>query len=126
MALADPQSITVAAVAKSMPRVSSNTGNNQRKSTYQTSDRIFSLDVLHRDLVRNKRNRTVSLVTFTQKAVVADPLNASLLVNETMSWSVQIDHPVDGFTLTQATDMWTGFKTWYDTTLAGKIWGGES
>lgn len=108
-----------------MPRVSSTSGNNQRRSLYQLADRSFSLDVLHRDIQRNNRPRTVSLVTFTQRANVTDPLNTSL-IPETLAWSVQLDHPVDGFNLTQATDMWTGFKTWFDNTMAGKIWGGES
>lgn len=125
MALADPQSITVAGNAKSMPRISTTTGNNQRKSTYQMSDRTFSLDILHRDIIRNKRPRLVSLVTFTQRANVTDPLN-SALIPETLAMSVQVDHPIDGFTLTNCTDQWTGFKTWFDTTMMGKVWGGES
>jgi len=125
MALTDPQSITVNAVAKSMPRISTTAGNNQRRSTYQIADRTFSLEVLHRDVVRNKRPRLVSLVTFTQRANVTDPLNTDL-IPETLSLSVQLDHPLDGFTSTQGDQMWTGFKTWFDSTMFGKIWGGES
>lgn len=125
MSLADPQSITVNAVAKSMPRISTTAGNNQRRSTYQMADRTFSLEVLHRDIARNKRPATASLVTFTQRANVTDPLNTDL-IPETLVLSVQIVHPVDGFTLTQGDQMWTGFKTWFDSTTFGKIWGGES
>jgi len=125
MALTDPQSITVNAVAQSMPRISTTTGNNQRKSTYQKSDRTYALDVLHRDIQRNKRNRTISLVTFTQTATVTDPFDSSLYP-DTVSWSVQLDKPVSGFTQTVIDQMWTGFKTWYDSTMVGKIFGGES
>jgi len=125
MALADPQSITVAGNAKSMPRVNTIPGNNQTRSIYQMVDRTFSLEVLQRSIQRNGRPRQSSLVTFVQRANVTDPLN-SALIPETLLWSVQLDRPIDGFTQTQATDMWTGFKTWYDSTMVGKIFGGES
>jgi hypothetical protein len=125
MALADPQSITVNAVAQSMPRVSSTTGNNQRKSNYQKSDRTYFLEVLHRDVTRNKRQRIVSLVTFTQQTTATDPFTAEQY-SETCSWSAQLDRPLVGFTQTQIDQNWTGFKTWYDSTMVGKIFGGES
>jgi hypothetical protein len=125
MALADPQVVTVATVAKSMPRVSTTSGNNQRKSLYQMVDRTYSLEVVQRDIVRNKRPRQVALVTLLQRANVTDPLNSDL-IPETVVWSVQLDRPLDGFTQTQVTDMWTGFKTWYDSTMVGKVFGGEN
>lgn len=121
MALADPQSITVNAVAKSMPRIL----NEGTHSLYQMSDQTFSLDVRHRTVRRDKKSRTVSLVAFTQKKVVADPLTA---VNdyEFLSWSVQLDRPDAGFTSTECDQQWAGFKTWFDTTMVGKIFGRES
>jgi hypothetical protein len=125
MSLADPQVITVNAVAKSMPRISTTTSSNQRQSSYSLADKTFSLDVIHRDLKRNSRPRLVSLVRFTQRANVTDPLN-SALIPETVAWSVQLDRPVDGFTQTQVDQMWTGFKSWFDSTMVGKIFGGES
>jgi hypothetical protein len=125
MAFTDPISITVNAVAKSMPRVSTTTGNNQRASLYQMSDRTFSLEISHRDVLRNKRSRHIGRVTFTQRANVSNPLDTTL-IPDLVSWSFQVDHPLDGFTSTQMTDMLTGLKTWYDTTVAGKIIGGES
>jgi len=121
MALADPQSITVAAVAKSMPRVL----NEAFHSIYRMSDLTFSLDVRHRTVVRDKKKRVISLVAFVQRKVVADPLTA---VNdyETLSESFQIDRPEVGFTSTEVSDQWTGFKTWADTTMVGKLFGQES
>jgi len=121
MALADPQSITVNSVAKSMPRILVE-GNH---SLYQMSDLTFSLDVRHRAVKRDKKTRAVSLVTFNQRKVVADPLTA---VNdyENLVWSIQLDRPDAGFTSTECDQMFTGFKTWFDTTMVGKIFGRES
>lgn len=119
--LTDPQSITVNSVAKSMPRIL-NDGNH---STYQMSDQTFSLDVRHTSFKKDKKSRIRSLVNFTQRAVVADPLTA---VNdyETVSVSVQVDRPEAGFTSTQIDQMVVGFKTWLDSTMVGKLYGRES
>ena len=64
-------------------------------------------------------------MTFSQRAVVADPLTA---VNdyETVAISLQIDRPEVGFTSTQIDQMIAGFKTWLDTTMVGKLYGRES
>jgi hypothetical protein len=126
MALSDPQSITVNAVAQSMPRISTTSGNNQRKSNYQKTDKSYSLEVLHRDIQRSGRPRIVSLVSFTNRITATDPLNANNQYYDTMTWSVQLDRPEAGFTSTTADQMWTGMKTWFDSTLVGKIFGGES
>lgn len=118
--LADPQSVTVNAVAQSMPRIL----NEGSHSLYQKSDLTFSLDVKHRTVVRDKKRRVVSIVQFNQKKVVADPLTA---VNdyETLLWSVMLDRPEVGFTSTECDQQWAGLKTWFDTTMVGKIFGRE-
>lgn len=120
MALADPQSITVNAVAKSMPRILTEGSH----SFYQMSDQTFSLDVRHRTVKRAQKSRVVSLVTFTQRKVVADPLTA---VNdyETLASSVQFDRPEAGFTATEMDQQWAGLKAWADTTMIGKLYGRE-
>jgi hypothetical protein len=121
MALADPQTFTVATVAQVMARILS----EGTHSLYSKADGTFSLDVKHRAIKRDKKTRTVSLVTFNQKKVVADPLTA---INdyENLSWSVQLDRPDAGFSSTECSDNWTAFKTWFDTTMVGKIYGRES
>lgn len=121
MALADPQSISINAVAKSMPRIL----NEGTHSVYQMSDQTFTLDIRHRSVRRDKKLRVVSTAAFTQRKVVADPLTA---VNdyEFLTESLQIDRPEAGFTSTEVTDQWAGFKAWADTTLVGKLYGRES
>jgi hypothetical protein len=122
LALTDPQTITVNAVAKTMPKIPGGAGT---ASLYQLADMTFSLQIKHTSFKQDKKSRIKSLVTFSQRAVVADPLTA---VNdyETVAISLQIDRPEVGFTSTQIDQMIAGFKTWLDTTMVGKLYGRES
>ncbi|DAD52195.1 coat protein [ssRNA phage Gerhypos.2_40] len=115
---ADPQSVTVASVAKSMPRVE----NDGQKSVYQMADSTFKLTISHQPTAGD---RIRSMVRIDQKAIVADPLTA---VNdyETLTFYVVVDRPLVGFTSTQVNDLVAGLKTWLDSTAVGKIFGQES
>lgn len=121
MALTDPQSITVNAIAKSMPRILSEGAH----SLYRKSDLTFSLDIRHRNVTRNRKKYVVSTVQFAQRKIVSDPLTSEQDY-EVAFWSVQLDKPEVGYTDTELSDMWTGFKTWYDTTMVGRIIGQEA
>jgi hypothetical protein len=107
MAFADPQSVTIAGNAKSLPRILSEGSH----SVYQMSDLTFSLDIKHRTVVRDKKRRVVSLAVLTQRKVVPDPLT-SVNDYETLSTSGQIDRPEAGYTETETIDQWTGFHGW--------------
>jgi hypothetical protein len=113
----DPQSVTVAGVAKSMPRIE--TGG--RKTVYQKDDQTFTLTISHTVV----KDRVRSMARIDQKAVVPDPLTA---VNdyETLTFYVVIDRPLAGFSSTNVSDLVTGFKTWLDATTVGKLFGQES
>jgi len=113
----DPQVVTVNAVAKSMPRIS--TGGT--KSTYQINDLSFTLNLSH----TTAKDRIRSMARIDQRAIVPDPLTA---VNdyETLSVYLVIDRPLAGFTSTQVNQLITGFKTWLDTTVVDKLYGSES
>lgn len=119
--LSDPQTITVNAVAKVMPKIL----NDGSHSVYQLSDQTFTLDIRHTNTKKDKKSRVKSLATFTQRAVVPDPLTT---VNdyETLACSVQIDRPEAGFSSAQTEQLITGFKTWLDATMIGKLFGKES
>jgi hypothetical protein len=119
--LSDPISITVNAVAQSMPRVSS----NGLASTYKKSDGTFRFEVTHAPFTRDKKNRVRSLVKFFKRAIVADPLTS---VNdwEELGISMQIDRPEVGFSSTEVDQVWAGLKTFLDTTMIGKLYGQES
>lgn len=121
MALADPQIITVNSVAKTMPRID----NQGTHSLYQMEDQTFTLDIRHTSNRKGNKLRHRALVTFTQRAIVPDPLTT---VNdyETVSISLQIDRPEAGFTATQIDQMATGLKTWLTTTMVGNLFGRQS
>lgn len=114
---ADPQSVTVNAVAQSMPRVSS-TGTS---SKYQKSDGSFAVTISH----TVSKDRVRSMARIDQRAIVADPLTA---VNdyETLSFYFVVDRPLYGYSQTQVEQLVTGFKTWLDNTAVGKLYGQES
>jgi len=114
---ADPQSVTVNAVAQSMPRVLI----DGKSSTYQKADQTFTLRLSH--LLSNKRIR--SMARIDQRAIVADPLTAENDY-ETLSFYVVVDRPEVGFTSTQVDQLVTGLKSWLDSTAVGKLFGQES
>lgn len=113
----DPQTVTVNAVAKVMPRIDS----NGRKATYQLNDQTFTLTLSH--VIQKDRVR--SMARIDQRAIVPDPLTS---VNdwETLSAYMVIDRPLAGFSSVQVDQLITGFKTWLDTTAVGRLYGQES
>jgi len=114
----DPQSVTVNAVAQSMPRVSTNGLSTQ----YSKADGTFQLKISHQEL---PGGRIKSMARIDQKAIVTNPLD-STNDYDTLSFWVVIDRPGYGFTSTQTDQLVTGFKTWLDSTAVGKLFGKES
>jgi hypothetical protein len=117
MSFADPQSITVNAVAKSMPRIST----NGTSAVYQMPDESFKLTISH----QKSAGRLRSVVRVDQRVVAADPLTS---VNDwqTLGLYVVLDRPMTGFTQTQVDQLWTGFKAFLDSSAMGKVYGTES
>jgi predicted transglutaminase-like cysteine proteinase len=115
---ADPQTVTVNAVAKSMPRQGSTTPD--RLGTFATSDGLFQFDV-RQNKTANRFRREVRL---TQKKVAADPLTA---VNKEVSTSIilVVDEPRWGFTDTELGYLTAALITWFDSTARDKLLGGE-
>lgn len=118
MSLADPQVVTVNAVAQSMPR----TEIKGTSATYQKADETFRLNISHQ-VTKDRRIR--SMARIDQRAIVADPLTAENDY-QTLSFYVVLDRPNYGFTQTQCEQLITGFKTWLDNTMVGKLYGQES
>jgi len=117
VAFTDPQVITVATVAQSMPRILS----SGLSSTYQKNDKNYTFKISHQE----SGVRVRSLVRVDFRAVVADELSGD---NHYQNLSVQlvIDRPITGFTATQVYDLIAGLKTWLDSTNVGKLYGEES
>lgn len=114
----DPQTVTVNAVAKVMPRIEMGV----RRCVYQLADQTFTLTISHQ---ATGKDRIRSMARIDQKAIVPDPLTA---VNdyETLGFYVVVDRPQAGFSGTQVDQLITGLKTWLDSTAIGKIFGQEA
>lgn len=115
---ADPQSLTVNAVAKSLPRVGSE--QPTRLQNFQTADGEFQLSI-RQDKSTGRFRREAR---FIQKKVAADPISA---VNKEVSASViiTVDEPRWGFSDTDLGYLIAALKTWFDSTSSGKLLGGE-
>jgi len=121
MAFADPQSITVNGVAKSMPRVETRGMN----SLYSNTDSTFTLRIVHEPFKRDKKARIKSRMIFTQRKVVADPLTA-VSDWEDLPISLQIDRPEVGFSEAEVDQMVQGLKTALTTAVVGQLVGRQS
>lgn len=119
MALTDPQSITVATVAKSMPRVSV----KESSSTYSKDDETYKLTISHDRNTKTKRIR--SSMRIDRREIVADPLTA---VNdyENLAIYLVIDRPEVGFSATQVDDVVQAFKTWLSNANVTAVYGLQS
>lgn len=93
LAYADPQSVTVATVAQTLPR----TGNGPSSGSFTTSDGKYRLDVSH-----SYGRRTRRTVRLTESKISADVLVPSNNVRNSMSAYLVVDTPVNGYTVTEA------------------------
>ena len=120
MAFADPQSVTINAVANSLPRTSS--GVNQ--GAFTKDDGLVKLSISH---TLGKRNRRV--VRLDHSKIAADPLLAGVNVKASMAVYLVMDTPETGYTLAEAKQVVDGL-TAYLTASTGanvtKLLGGES
>ncbi len=114
--LADPQSVTVNAVAQSLPAIS----REDLSSVYRTADGVYTLSIANTE---GKRNRRV--VRLNHRKIAADPLTADN-VEYTFSTYLVIDSPPVGYTITEMKDMILGLTGWLTSTNVTKVLGGES
>lgn len=114
--LADPQSVTINAVATSLPR----TNAGPTVNVYTSADGNVSMTT--------KQNVTASLfrreVRLSQKKIAADPISA---VNKEIGVSVYlvIDEPRAGFSDTEIGYLMEALKSWLTSTNYNKVLGGE-
>lgn len=118
--LADPQSVTVNAVAQSLPRTSA--GVNA--GIFTKDDGAAKLSVSH---AYGKRTRRTARFDFNK--IVADPLVPTQNQKVGSSVYVVIDTPVTGFTNVEIKQIVDGFLAWLTASSGAnitKIIGGES
>lgn len=109
MAFSDPITITIAAVAKTLNRLSSTSNNRTITSVYATDDGFYTLTISHTK-TNDGKIRSVSRLDF--KKIVADPLTAANDY-ETLSTYAVSERPEVGFSVTEMKDQLAGFNTWH-------------
>lgn len=117
----DPQSVTINAVAQSLPRVS--VGSNT--STYTKDDGLVSLSVSHK--VSGKRTRRV--IRLDHAKIAADPLLAGVNVKATTAFYLVADIPETGYTVTEQKQIGDALVAYLSASSGAnltKILGGES
>jgi hypothetical protein len=112
MAFADPQSITINAVANSLPRTSSgpNTG------TFTSNDGAVKQTVSHAYGKRTRRTLRID-----HQKVAADPFLAGTNTKYSMSAYVVVDVPVTGYTVTEAKQIVDGLLAALTASSGAKI-----
>ncbi|DAD50993.1 coat protein [ssRNA phage SRR6960509_16] len=113
---ADPQSVTVNAVAQSLPAIK----REDFSSSYRKDDGSYSLIISHAE---GKRNRRV--VRLEHRKIAADPLTADNVEYSTSVYLV-MDAPPVGYTNTELKDIALGLTAWLSSTNVLKVLGGES
>lgn len=115
---ADPQSITVNGVAKTLPRVS--IGNNE--ATYRSADDVWQMRIAHTTSKGRKRR----MVEIRETIIAADPLTAENTSQYARTYIV-IDEPAFGFSDTTLKYDLNALRDWAGAgTNADKLLGGES
>jgi hypothetical protein len=120
MAFADPQSVTINAVANSLPRVSS----GENKGAFRKDDGLVSLSISH-----TYGKRTRRLVRLDHSKIAADPLMASVNVRLSAAVYLVVDLPETGYTVAEAkqlVDGLTAYLTASSGARATQLLGGES
>lgn len=120
MAYADPQSVTINAVAQTLPRVSS----GPFSGVFQKDDGSVKLTVAH---AYNKRIRRTARID--HKKIVADPLMPTTNTLFSMSTYIVCDVPVTGYTVVeqkQIVDALTAYLTASSGARVTQLLGGEN
>lgn len=118
--LADPQSVTINAVAQTLPAIV----RGVNASKYQKDDTTVALSISH---AYGKRTRRSVRLDFSK--IAADPLISSTNIKYSMSAYLVIDVPVTGFTVAEAkqiVDALTAYLTASSGANVTKVLGGES
>lgn len=119
MAFADPQTVTINAVAQTMPR----TGSGINSGTFSTNDGTVKLTVSH---AYGKRNRRT--IRIDHSKIAADPLTSEN-VEFSMSSYLVVDVPPRGYTVTEAKQVVDGLVAYLAASTGAnitKLLGGES
>lgn len=112
MAYADPQSVTISAVAISMPR----TESGVKAGGFQSADGLTRLSVQH------SGGKTVRRVLrLDQSKIAADPLLAGVNVKASMACYLVVQVPETGYDNAQAKAVVDGFLAYLTASSGAKV-----
>lgn len=120
MGFEDPVSITVNAVAQSMPR----TGSGINLGTFRQADGTNDVKIAHQYGKRTRRE-----FRFNDRKIAADPFDSTLNKEVSMSAYLVVDLPPQGYTITEAQNVVDGLLAYLTASSSAKLikfLGGES
>jgi hypothetical protein len=120
MAFTDPQSVTINAVANSLPR----TSMQGTTGAFTKDDGNVKLTISH---VNGKRNRR--MIRLDHRKIAADPLSASQNIEYSMSAYLVADVPLIGYSVAEAkqiVDALTAYLTASSGARVTQLLGGEN
>lgn len=116
MAFADPQVVTINAVAQTLPRVSSGVNSG----AFLKDDRNVKLSVAH-TYGSGKLGRTRRTMRLDHRKIAADPLISAQNIEYSMSVYIVTDLPPTGYTVAEAKQVIDGFAAYLTASSGAKI-----
>lgn len=113
MSFADPQSVTINAVAQSMPRV----GAGANAGTFRGNDGLHQLDVSH----QYGKTRTRHMIKLTESKITTDPYNNAQNIAVGMTAYLVVDVPITGFSVAEQKLVVDGLVDYLDASSGGKV-----
>lgn len=120
MAYSDPQTVTINAVANSLPRTSS--GPNS--GTFTKDDGLIALTVAHAITKRTRRTARLQ-----HSKIAPDPLISAQNIKFTMAAYLVVDVPPTGYTVAEQKQIVDGLILWLSASSGAnvlKLLGGEN
>ncbi|DAD51748.1 TPA_asm: coat protein [ssRNA phage Gerhypos.4_37] len=116
---ADPQSVTYATVAKSLPAI----GRTDSQSEYRLDDSgtVYDLTISHQFKTRNR-----VVARLRRDATVANPLNPTTNIVASATATFTMDFPSSGLTTTDAQNLGNALVAWLTSGNILKMANGET
>lgn len=116
----DPQSVTVATVAHSLPRVTV----GDHTASYTKDDETITLTISH---LASRNGRTRRMVRLDTSKIATDPFVSGTSRQVSASQYLVVDEPADGaYTNTELLDNVKGLLGWLTDANVAKLLAGES
>lgn len=120
MSFADPQTVTINAVANALPRTSSGVDSG----VFTKDDGTVKLSVSHQYGKRTRRT-----IRLEHSKIAADPLISSTNIKYSMTAYLVVDVPVTGYTVAEAKQIVDGLTAYLTATSGARttqLLGGEN